>query len=171
MDVESHDTKRPTFTERGDSWHPAAHPFKEEVVFESGPIGDEELYTMDFEGKNLKRIADDGSRKRLPAVSPNGEKIVYMSYVGGGADRHREIFIMDYDGSNILQLTDDPTKKDSHPSFSPDGKLIIYESGIRDNDDIVIMNLDGSEKQKLTSSRDKDWDPVFLFQTTEKSNQ
>lgn len=163
MNSDGQDVQRLTFTPRGDSWHAAAHPFKEEIVFESGPVGGEDLYIIDFAGGNLRKIANDGSRKRMPAISPDGKKIVYVGYVGGGDRQHQEIFIMDYDGSNIVQLTDNPEEKDSHPAFSPDGKYIVYEAGIRDSDDIIIMNIDGTDKRKLTSSpKEKDWDPFFL---------
>lgn len=163
MNSDGQGVQRLTFTQRGDSWHAAAHPFKEEIVFESGPVGGEDLYTVDFAGGNQRKIANDGSRKRMPEISPDGKKIVYTGYVGGGADRHREIFIMDYDGSNIVQLTDNPEEKDAHPAFSPDGKYIVYEAGIEGSDDIMIMNIDGTDKRKLTfSPKVKDWDPFFL---------
>ncbi len=163
MNSDGQNVQRLTFTPRGDSWHVAAHPFEEEIVFESGPVGGENLWITDFSGGNQRKIANDGSRKRMPAISPDGKKVVYVGYVGGGGRQHQEIFVMDYDGSNIVQLTDNPEEKDSHPAFSPDGKYIVYEAGIKDSDDIMIMNIDGTDKRKLTfSPQEKDWDPFFL---------
>ncbi|GFP21680.1 TolB protein [Candidatus Hakubella thermalkaliphila] len=170
MNSDGQDVQRLTFTAGGDSWHPAAHPFKEEIVFESGPVGGEDLYIMDFAGGNLRRIANDGSRKRLPAISPDGKKIVYVGYVGGGGRQHQEIFIMDYDGSNIVQLTHNPGVMDSHPALSPDGKYIVYAAGVRDSVDIMIMNIDGTDNRQLTFSPQQkvwQWDPAFLCQPQE----
>lgn len=170
MNSDGQDVQRLTFTPRGDSWHPSAHPFKEEIVFESGRIGGEDLYIMDFAGGNLRRIANDGSRKRLPAISPDGKKIVYTGYVGGGGREHWEIFIMDYDGSNIVQLTHNPGVMDSHPALSPDGKYIVYGAGTRDSVDIMIMNIDGTDIRQLTFSPQQKvwhWDPAFLCQPQE----
>lgn len=62
----------------------------------------------------------------LPAISPDGKKIVYVGYVGGGERRHAEIFIMDYDGSNIIQLAVNPEEMDYHPVFSPDDRHIVW---------------------------------------------
>ena len=165
MNSDGQNVQRLTFTPRGDSWHVAAHPFKEEIVFESGRVGGEDLYSTDFAGSNLRKIANDGSRKRMPAISPDGKKIAYVGYVGGGGRQHQEIFIMDYDGSNIVPLTNNPGETDSHPAFSPDGKYIVYHAGIWGRTDIMIMNIDGTDKRKLTfSPQDLDWDPFFLCQ-------
>ncbi|MGH3089049.1 MAG: TolB family protein, partial [Rubrobacteraceae bacterium] len=56
-----------------------------------------------------------------------------------------EIFTMNPDGTGLKQLTDNDASDDD-PSFSPDGRRIVFESNRDDpnEDDIFVMKADGS---------------------------
>ena len=61
------------------------------------------------------------------------------------------------------QLTEGPGPH-FDPEFSPDGKKIVYRDshfGINRNDEIYVMNRDGSQKVDLTHTPDNDWSPSF----------
>jgi dipeptidyl aminopeptidase/acylaminoacyl peptidase len=58
-----------------------------------------------------------------PALSPAGDRIVYVSTENGDA----EIVIMDLEGKNRVQLTDNDVAERS-PSWSQDGREIVFES-------------------------------------------
>ena len=67
-------------------------------------------------------------------------------------DRNSDIYIMNADGSSQKRLTSSPGL-DLHPSWSPDGKKIVFWSYNRDgNPEIYIMNPDGSEQTNLTNN-------------------
>ncbi|MBI3963108.1 MAG: PD40 domain-containing protein, partial [Deinococcus sp.] len=53
-------------------------------------------------------------------------------------------------GAEPIQLTRSPGD-DQYPSWSPDGKLIAFESTRSGNSDIWVMAPDGSKLQKLTT--------------------
>jgi hypothetical protein len=60
----------------------------------------------------------------------------------------------------VVQLTDDNLDQVS-PSFSPDGRKIVYGE-IRGRDqEIMLMNADGSNKKRLTTNGRQDRQPVF----------
>ena len=72
----------------------------------------------------------------FPKFSPNGKKIVFTGSLDED-NQNRNIYIMNADGSSIRQLTNFDFSKQKHrdlemsnfvigPSFSPDGKRIIY---------------------------------------------
>ncbi|GAI81144.1 unnamed protein product, partial [marine sediment metagenome] len=51
-----------------------------------------------------------------------------------------------------------------HPDISPDNAYITYEGLVNGQNEIFIMNIDGSNKIQLTDIPGHDWDPVFMYQ-------
>ena len=70
---------------------------------------------------------------------------------------------MDANGDNRVRLTDKSTQ-DHHPSWSPDGKRIAFESYRDGNAEIYVMDADGRNQIRLTVSPAFDvcpsWQPV-----------
>ncbi len=80
-----------------------------------------------------------------PVLSPNGTSILSSKKVIPG--NSSAITIVNTDGTNLKQLTDD-LQRESTPSFSPDGKKVAYYTF---NDEIAIVNTDGSGKEILAT--------------------
>ncbi len=75
-----------------------------------------------------------------PTLSDTGE-IVY----------NYEIFTMTADGTNLQNLTNNAAR-DEEPEWSPDGRQIAFVSNRVGNDNIFLMNSDGSGVQALTTN-------------------
>ena len=60
-----------------------------------------------------------------------------------------EIYVMDADGSNPQNLTNNPAD-DGFPSWSPDGKQIVFPVYYRDDRqyEIYVMDTDGEKSTK-----------------------
>jgi Tol biopolymer transport system component len=71
-----------------------------------------------------------------------------------------DICVIRTDGTGLMQLTDDPGWEE-HPSWSPDGKRIVYDAGSSYpfSNSIWIMNADGSGKTELTDGYHPHWSP------------
>jgi Tol biopolymer transport system component len=79
---------------------------------------------------------------------------------------------MNADGSGQTRLTTDPTS-DQDPSWSPDGTKIAFYSRRHDelpnppfNDEIYVMNPDGSDQTRLTNNPAQDWQPAWSLDGT-----
>ncbi len=140
-------------------WHPAAHPFEYKILYEAGFSGNEEIWQIDINGENNKKISVSGRNYRVPKYSIDGKKIAFMSLDNNNRE---QIFVMDVNGENIIQLTDSPNGA-RLPCFSPDNKNIVYSSALN-GAQIFIMDTNGSNKKQLTNNPGEDWGAVFMYQ-------
>ncbi len=137
--------------------YPYWSPDAQRIVFQSdrhdGMMGDRDIYVMDADGTNVRRILHRVESDETPVWSPDGSRILFSSYVDG---ENNELFLMNVDGSDITQLTDHPGR-DGHQDFAPDGASIIFNSQRDDNEqgdvtnyEIYEMDLDGTGVRRLT---------------------
>ena len=161
-------------------WDPSWSPHGKRIAFVSDRDGhfladmpdipSYEIYVMDADGGNQRRLTNDLSDDRSPSWSPDGKRIVFTSRRKKDADGHfnLEIYVMDADDGNQQNLTNNPGE-DRFPSWSPDGKHIVFSSRrdghFRGNfgitHEIYVMDTDGSNQQRLTENRQYDWHPSW----------
>ena len=60
----------------------------------------------------------------------------------------------------LANLTRHPAR-DTSPTWSPDGARIAFVTGRDGNDEIYIMNADGSGLRNLTQHPADDWSPAW----------
>jgi TolB protein len=96
-----------------------------------------------------------GLENTYPAWSPDGSRLVFES-TRDGPDA--DIFVMNADGTHVVQLTNNDVGE-STPSFTPDGRSIVYVSEADGNPDVFIMHADGSDKRNLTRHPGADGHP------------
>ena len=159
MNSDGTNPARLTFSPNTDDWHPFAHPLEFKIIYESGSIGSEDIFFMDYDGHNIKRVLDFSSRKRVPCISKDGKFISFAGYEQETAS----IYIVNSDGTNLKRLTNNPSL-DTHPSISADNKYIAFDSNLSGNHEIYIMNFDGTNLRQLTNIPGDDWGAVFLYQ-------
>lgn len=107
-----------------------------------------EIYIMDSDGSNLRRLTNNDVPETHPAWSPDGEKITFDADYDG--DGYYEIYTVGADGSNLTRLTENQAN-DQFAEWSPDGTQIAFSSDRNDSWDIFVMNPDGSDQHSLTS--------------------
>jgi Tol biopolymer transport system component len=134
------------------------------IAFESNRWSDYgDIYIMTANGDSLRRVpADNPGWDGEPAWSPDNTMLAFASSRG---DEGARIFTMNVDGSNQLQLTqdDENLQHDMNPSWSPDGSQIVFQR-YANVDDIMIINVDGTDLHNLTNTPDiaewwPDWSP------------
>jgi len=114
-----------------------------------------EIFVMNSDGTDPKPITSLGANIGPPKWSPDGEYIVFQSQKD--EKKEWEIYLMRSDGTDLVQITDNDTW-DLRPRFSLDGTKISWDSCCFN---LSIMNLDGSDVEKLNSQFgwDYDWQP------------
>jgi TolB protein len=111
------------------------------------------LFSFSIDGKNVKQVDPEWRRDSNPHWSARAGLIVFDAHKSGSwesEDGGWEIFSGKLDGTARTNLTRNEKQNDWGPSWSPDGKLIAYSSGLDDSYEIYIINADGSNPRRLT---------------------
>ncbi len=114
------------------------------------------LWKVDANGGEAVRLTNDNHFEFEPSFSPDGKKLVYVSW---DDEKRGAIHEMDWQTGNKKMLTTDPFIYRT-PSYSPDGKQIVYRKeggnghqGYTYGKDpgIYIINSNGSGEPELVS--------------------
>jgi len=152
---------------------PAGAPFPGEngkMAFVRGVDNNSEIYVMDGDGSGQARLTTNEAFDTLPAFSPDGRHVAFTSRRDSiGAQTNDEIYVVDAadsdgnsDGDNLTRLTFSQTVNEFQPAFSPDGKKMDFTSNQDGNNEIYVMNADGSgPPTRLTNNVSIDSRSVF----------
>jgi Tol biopolymer transport system component len=105
-----------------------------------------DVFLFDRERQSYRDLVQGGNSCR-PRFSPDGQTIAYVS---GQADGKGDIWTMAWDGSGQQRVTERDETYDYFPSWSPDGKRIVFcsnaKSGYADQGDWALFVVDVREK-------------------------
>jgi TolB protein len=155
-------------------------PNGRKITFTSMRDGDLDIYTMDLNGKNVRRLTNqigydggpfwsyDSQWIVFRAHHPKTEKDIadYMGLLKENLIRPTalEIWVMKADGSNKRQITNNG-KANFAPYFFPDGKRVIFASNVADprgrDFDLYSVNIDGTGLERITFNPTFDGFPMF----------
>ena len=158
----------------GDDRDPSWSPDGSQIVFSGARFGGVNIIRMNADGTGQVPLTDtlDPVSNTQPAWSPDGTKIAFVSNRAGS--RRGEIWVMNADGTNPVRLTENVQLGtdsfgpfyglDLSPAWSPDGTRIAFSStrnGLNNNE-IYVMNANGSNQIRLTNNTFEDNDPFWV---------
>lgn len=122
--------------------------FETYIVFTRDINGKRDLYIMDYDGYNMKKIDSQGEKKLFPRVSFCGKKIVYSTYIKRDL---MGIYLIDLEknksslllqGENLLLPG----------GFFPNSKELCVTLSKDGDPEIYILNIENKKLKRLTFS-------------------
>ena len=119
------------------------------IVFDSNRHGGpQELYSMNPDATDIRRLTWNTVADRSGRFSPDGSRIVFARTVAGN---DHDIWIMNSDGSGERRLTSGPAR-DELPVFSGDGEQIVFQRVVAPQVcpcELWIVGVDGEGEEAL----------------------
>ena len=123
----------------------------------SGKVsGAKEIYLADYDGANAKRLTEFGAITIQPHFSPDGAKIVFLSY----KDRYPFLYILDVATGQTRPFSKQ-VGLNAAPAWSPDGNVLALVLSKDANPEIYLQNADGAQLRRVTNNKWVDMSPTF----------
>lgn len=107
-----------------------------------------QLWIVDRDGNNNMRLGTSENVGIGKDWCPLGLRVLYSAK---DLKEAYDLWVIDFYGTNQAQLTN-TSYNEWNPSFSPDGKWIVYVSDEDGNPDIWVMDIEGNYRARLTNS-------------------
>jgi TolB protein len=145
----------PVANYRGSNSAPAWSPDGKQLAAVLTRDGTSQIYLMNADGGNLRRLTTSEAIDTEPFFTPDGQSIYFTSDRGGSP----QIYRMAASGGEPARVTFDGDYNVS-PRVSPDGKTLVFISRISGRFQLMSMDLESRQIQALTDGQ-RDESPTF----------
>ena len=125
------------------------------IIFTSDRAGSPQLYRVNVDGGKPKRMTFEGRYNTAASLSPDGK---YIAMVHGEQGQYK-IAQYERETGNLTVLTD--STLDESPSFSPNGKMVLYASTRGNRGYLYAVSIDGRAKHRLSDQAGDIREPVW----------
>ncbi|MCU0475952.1 MAG: hypothetical protein MUC99_07560 [Anaerolineae bacterium] len=136
-------------------------------VAETGALQNQQLYLYDFSlpagAAAVRRLTNDEFDYNFPAISPDGTKILVVRRARAPQPAETDIYLFDLSVNQLLPWTGDADATiESHPRWSPDGKLVAYVAGTQaDPKGDIFLRTTGDQPSAFNVTRTEGTDEIF----------
>ena len=142
----------------GTNYVPVFSPDGKQIAFMSARDGNPEIYVMNADGSNIRRLTNHPAGESSPTWSPSGAQIAFTSDRTGKP----QIYLVNVDGSNFQRVTMDETEAD-RPTWSPAPYNEIAFAGRTSGSgfDIKVYELSTRTTRRVTNGEGTNESPAF----------
>ena len=142
----------------GTNYLPVFSPDGKQIAFMSGRDGNPEIYAMNVDGSNVRRLTNNQAGDSSPTWSPSGSQIAFTSDRTGKA----QVYVMNSsDGSGVRRLTVNESEAD-RPTWSPPPfNEIAYAASTGPGYDIKVLVVSTGEVKQLTFGEGSNEGPAW----------
>ncbi len=138
---------------------PQFSPDGQFIYFTSDRSGSPQIYKTSIHGDNAQRVTFLGSYNISARIAPDGNHLVYVSRRNG----QFQVYLLDLLNNQELRLSD--TTKDESPSFSPNGRYVMFATEKGRKGMLSVVSIDGMIKQNISMQvsdiREPSWGPFM----------
>ncbi len=131
-----------------------------------------DIFRVDADGRNLRRLTRSPAIDVSPTWSPDGRQIAFVSDRTGSP----QLYVMDAQGERARRLTFDGGYN-AAPAWSPDGRWIAYEARLQGQFDIWLIDPQGQVNTPVIDHPRSDENPAWspdsrkiAFHSTRRGN-
>jgi Tol biopolymer transport system component len=145
-------------TREGDAYMPSWSPDGAQLAFVSTRDGNPEIYVMQADGTQPRRLTYDRDRESRPVWSPDGRRLAFES-VSDGA---RRIYVMDVETRTRVMAEQGASATGVGPIWSPDSTRLAYYGVVTDTPELFVAAVGARMVgERLTDNAVGDWTPVW----------
>lgn len=137
---------------------PAFSPDGRTIYFTSDRAGSPQIYQVSVQGGEVRRVSFNSPYSTSPRISPDGRLLAYITR------REGRYLVAVRDLANGTDTVVSDGGREEAPSFSPNGKWVMYASRFGGRDALVASSVDGRVRQQLAAlsvdMREPAWGPL-----------
>lgn len=130
----------------------------EVIIFESNRDGRWQIYSMDINGNNQKRVINSTANDRRPTWHPFKNMILFESDRNGFSD----LFTFDLDTKELAKVPIPLKGNKSFAQFAPNGTELVFNYKVSDNNyNIYIISAKGKRLKTIVDNAHKNMYPRY----------
>jgi len=142
----------------GTNYMPVFSPDGTRIAFMSARDGNPEIYVVNVDGSNLRRLTNHPAGESTPTWSPNGQQIAFSSDRAGQS----QIYLMSADGSNVRRLTTGESYADRATWSPAPYNEIAYAGQVgQGRYDIKILDVASGQVRPITFGEGSNESPAY----------
>ena len=132
-----------------------------QITFIRGNNGTKELWVMDYDGANQRKLTSLGTVSLTPRWSPDASRIAFTCFQPVSGVVSAQICMYSFDTGKVVSFARF-RGTNSSPTWSPDGLQVMFSSSMQGNTALYVTDASGNRPKRLTfASTGADTSPAW----------